>query len=210
LNPPIRKIRQITCAFPCALLTLICLFHVMLPGASYAQTKSCDDNTWKVLVGFIDSFPGAGESMMATPQSVRIRLRGGTRELPQQWAHDEWGKPGMTMADAKMAKVFNLQTRPDADQKVDLFLTGQTKIYRANAKGELSLNTGPIEAETPVLVVLAEGQCWPASETKTPSWASKAAAARVVLLQACIEESCARPKCKGKSGCKEKVCNCEH
>jgi hypothetical protein len=187
-----------------ALAANILIFVAAVPlavsNAGSPQLFPCKSDSWQVLVGAVDKVDTEGKH-------VEIRIRGGARAIPKRLANQDWSKLDWSKTSQSSVQEFELQLRPEANQKAKFKITTETSVFWERAT--LGLGRPPqIETGAPVLLVLAAGQCWPSSETEAPLWGSEATIAKIVMFQACIEDSCVKAKCKGKTGCKEKVCNC--
>jgi len=144
-----------------------------------------------VLVGSVASVDQKG-------QTIDLLVRSGTVAAPKSWVQE------------KSFKFSELQIKvmPEA-VPLRLAFTENTKLWKlADSRLEPQLQSvARVEPGSPVLIELQEGQHWNVKETG-PGSMHGLTAARVVLLQACIEESCTKAKCKGTKDCKEKVCDC--
>jgi hypothetical protein len=167
------------------------------------EQGQCRPGTWKALVGSI-------ELVDSYRRNIEIRFRGGAEAVPYKWLEDSWGKTKSSMSADFPAHELTLQALTGEAQQAKLQLTDATELLRATPQGLEPLTAEQLDAGTSVLVVLAAGQCWPRSGIQTLPLASRASVSRLVVLLACVEDSCIKAKCKGKRDCKEKVCNCEH
>ena len=192
----------ITLAIAGSFLVMVVAIPLSVSNAKPPQVFACDSGGWQVLLGSVDS-------VNAERKNIEIRIRGGAQAIPARWKIQEWDN----LAVSSQSSHFSLsdlavEDRPDANQKAQFKLTTFSSVYKATPEGLDSAKTTQIESGTPVLLVLPEGRCWPRSEKEYFLWMSETPVAKLVLLQACIEETCVKAKCKGKSECKERVCNC--
>jgi hypothetical protein len=184
------------------ILFFVAAVPLAVSNAGSPQHSPCKPDSWQVLVGVVESVDTDGKH-------IEIRIRGGATGIPKRLTNEDWGKLEWSKPAQTSLQSFDLQLRPEANQKAKLRITTETSVFRERATIGLRAEKPPeIETGASVLLALAAGQCWPSSEKEAPRWASEPTIAKIVLLQACIEESCVKAKCKGKTGCKEKVCNC--
>ena len=174
-------------------------------SAKFPEAFPCESGGWQVLVGAI-------ESVDIEHENIEIRIRSGAKGIPGHLADKDWNNMAWSKTNPFPVREFDLQVRPEANQKAKFKFTSETPVFReqgsSKAIGLDILRAPKIESGDAVLLVLSAGQCWPSSEKETSRWRSEPSIAKIVLLQACIEESCVKAQCKGKSQCKEKVCNC--
>lgn len=169
--------------------------------AAPPQDIPCRSGTWRVLVGAV-------ENVDAEHRNLEVRIRGGASGVPDRWASEDWAKSPSFSAGQFSARDFTLQIRPNADQKARFSLAPKAALFRAMSQGLDTAKLDQIEVGAPILLVLEAGRCWPGSESETLPIMSEPRISKIVLLQACIEESCVKVRCKGKTECKERVCNC--
>lgn len=158
----------------------------------FAQTAYNSD-TWDVLVGSV----GDVDLKQGT---LTVLVRGGvhgTNGSPTavwDWKHGDY----VAMPDLR------LQARPESTP-IKVALAKDIKVFKVADSRLTSQSPSSIEPHAPVLIQLERGQYFPTKGSSPHGLV----AARVVLLQACIEESCVKPKCKGGTDCKEKACDCK-
>jgi hypothetical protein len=186
----------------CLLLIFVALPVGLSVMASPQSDDQCKSGSWRVLVGSIDRYD-------ADRKTVQIRIRGGAESIPQRWAVQDWAKVDGAKSAEFPIRDFAFQTRAEANQQAQFEFDDKIAIFRSTTRGLETLDAKKIESGTSALFLLVTGQCWPSSEMAMNRLGFQPRISRLVLLQACIEESCVKSKCKGKSGCKEKVCNCE-
>lgn len=180
---------------------------VAQPGlkAGPPQFSPCDHESWRAVVGVV-------ESVDPKQKTLDIRIRGGAREVPRRWENAQGGtntaEATSTLTSNFSLGDFWLQVRPDSNQKAKLILTSETGVFQQVSSSLRPTDAKQIQSGDSVLIVLAGEHCWPSSEQMSSKWQFDTKIDKVVLLQACIEESCSKAKCKGKSDCKERVCDC--
>jgi hypothetical protein len=185
-------------------LALVAVMPISVSNAQFLPVSTCDPGGWQVLLGSV-------ENIDIEHKNIEVRVRGGARAIPARWRIQEWDNLAVSAKSSHFSlSDLTVEDRPGANQKAQFKLASFSSVYKATFEGLDMAKTTQIESGAPVLLVLPEGRCWPRSEKEYLPWMSEAQVAKIVLLQACIEESCVKAKCKGKSECKERVCNCEH
>jgi len=160
----------------------------LLATATPAQSWR-DPDAWGVLAGSIAAVDHKNHTF-------DVLVRSGAGAAPKQWTQDK----------SFALSELQLQVRSEPVH-LRLSFTEETKVWRVTDARLTAQFIGAVEPGSPVLIELQQGQYWGAKETALP-YTRNFTAARVILLQACIEESCGKAKCKGKADCKEKVCDC--
>lgn len=169
----------------------VLLFVITCNLVAATQVGTRNSDSWGVLAGSV-------ASVDQKTQTINLLVRSGMVTAPKVWAQD------------KVFKFSDLQLRvmPGA-VPLRVAFSDNTTIWKAidSRLVPQAQSLERIEPGSSVLVELQAGQGWSSKETG-PVATLSLSAARLILLQACIEESCTKVKCKGTKDCKEKVCDC--
>ena len=160
----------------------LCLFLVY--GNCATAQIPADYPKTTVLAGSVISFDKA-------ERTIELRTRCGSSTEPNNWKSDS------------AFKVDELQLRFRAEpENVRLHLAGNVETWRLDGSKLNAMAAGAIEPGAPVIVrVRKTGSSFEGEKNGLEITS-------LVLLQACIEESCSKAKCKGGADCKEKLCDC--
>jgi len=174
-----------TIYFVCAALLLIAC------SLAATQTGFRDSDSWGLVAGSVASVDPKN-------QAIDVLVRSGTPVPPVSWVEE------------RTFRVSDLRLRAMSEPvQLKVAFTKDTKFWNSVGSRLERLESAPkIESGLAVLIELREDQRWNVKGTASTATAKALAAAKVVLLQACIEDSCTKAKCKGKQDCKEKVCDC--
>jgi hypothetical protein len=180
----VRKVRSLS--WLCA---AVALASFLLTFKAFSQDRQGGHDAWDVVAGSVVEID-------QERHTISVLVRGVSESTKASSATNGWTKDSHFASDA-----LQLKGRPEPTRIVFTYGPG-LKVFGITGSKLIAESESSIKQSAPVVIQLRNGQYWTGKEG-SPGLVAE----RILLLQACIEESCVRPNCKG--ACKEKTCDCK-
>jgi hypothetical protein len=164
-------------------LVVLCSFLVILCGNSTAAQLLDNTSKLTVLAGSVTSYDKDGHT-------IELSVRSGSSTEPTNWE----GGSALNIRDLQLRSQ-------DEPRNVKLRFSDRADMWKLSDSKLAAISSSSIRSGAPVIIVIRKAG--PLSLGGSDGEITK-----LVLLQACIEESCSKAKCKGGPDCREKSCDC--